>query len=89
MPEIHDMILEGPMENSVGEWVCYVCGRRLLVRREPNFEKVVLQNGDELATHVSMIGNKRVINVPATDQANQDVYDATWLGQHGISWSDC
>jgi hypothetical protein len=86
MAEVHDMFLEGPMENGVGEWICPSCGRRLLVRRTPNFEKVVLSSGNGKANHVSIIGDKRIINVAVTDGAYETDTDSDWLTANGMSW---
>lgn len=88
MAEVHDMVLEGPMENGVGEWACYACGRRLLVRRTPNFEKVVLASGNEYANHVSTIGNTRVVNVAVTDGSYEIDTDSDWLAANGMTWND-
>ena len=83
MAKAHDMFLEGAMENGVGEWHCPACGRRLLVRLQPTFAKIVLNSGDELVNHVSVMGNATVIN---TAETNEDLTDMEWLENNGISW---
>ena len=48
----HEMRRTRTLEHGVEEWSCTECSRRLLFRRPPAFEKVVLDRGDERATHV-------------------------------------
>lgn len=88
MAKPHEMLLEGIIENGVGEWVCPTCGRRLLVRRTPNFEKVVLAIGNSTANHISIIGDKRVINVAVTDILYETDTDSDWLAANGMTWSE-
>ena len=33
------------------EWYCPTCGRRFLIQWTPNYEKVILEAGDEYAIH--------------------------------------
>ena len=92
MAQAHDLTLEGSIENGIGEWACYTCGRRILVKLDP-FNKVVIVAGDELVNHVSIIDNKRIVNVAVTGAASvgSDVKvetDTDWLADNGIDWGD-
>lgn len=49
--QTHEMILETTHPSGVEEWNCPTCGRRLLVSWEPNFQKTVLEVGDEFSIH--------------------------------------
>ena len=69
-----------------------MCGRHFVVRWPPNYERLVLAEGDGNATHVGARGEVglRGIQVgPATgDPAGRDGEDAwrRWLSEHGIDW---
>jgi len=54
------MILTGTGESGAEEWVCPTCGRRMLLRWPPHYEKLVLDHGDEAAIHVGGKGGLQV-----------------------------
>ena len=47
----HQMILKSTNPSGVQEWVCPECGRHVLMSWPPNYTKVVLEVGDEMAVH--------------------------------------
>jgi hypothetical protein len=83
----HEMTLTRTLAPGVEEWSCTACGRRLLMRRPPDFAQIVLDRGDEAAAHVGGTGGMRVSvsgarpaprGLPAADRA--------WLAEQGIDW---
>ena len=76
------------LEQGVEEWSCTRCSRRLLFRRPPEFEKIVLEPGDEWAAHVGATGGLQVTvaepGPPGTGEL--PVQDREWLTEHGIEW---
>ena len=52
----HEMQLEKRHESGTEEWYCPTCGRRYFMQWTPTFNKVVLEVGDELATHTGSSG---------------------------------
>ena len=75
------------------EWSCAGCGRRLLIRRPPAFQKIVLEPGDEQAAHVGATGGVRMAGLQApglpADALPADALpagDRDWLAEHGIEW---
>jgi hypothetical protein len=88
MSGMHEMFLQGPMEYGVGEWMCYDCGRRVLVRHAPSFEKVVLAPGNEVVNHASVIGDKRVITVAVKSDLYRTSLDEEWMVSHGMAWGN-
>jgi hypothetical protein len=54
------MIRTGSGESGAEEWVCPTCGRRMLLRWPPHYEKLILDHGDEAAIHVGGKGGLRV-----------------------------
>ena len=49
MPTPHEMTVTRTLERGVEEWSCSRCARRLILRRPPEFEKIVLDRGDEVS----------------------------------------
>jgi hypothetical protein len=87
------MILTGSGESGAEEWVCPTCGRRMLLRWPPNYEKLILEYGDEAAIHVGGKGGLRVGQVAATPASVDEVpvvevpeAERQWLQDNGIDW---
>jgi hypothetical protein len=73
------------LERGVEEWTCTDCGRRLLLRRPPAFEKIVLERGDEWAAHVgSSTGGPQIAAIDALPGLSAQARE--WLSAHGIDW---
>jgi hypothetical protein len=88
MPERHEMILGGRAQTGAEEWYCPACGRRMLLRWPPDYEKIVLEHGDDSAVHVGgkgglRVGGATIIPEPLPDMDGTDV---RWLRDHGIDW---
>jgi hypothetical protein len=84
----HEMTRTKALEHGVEEWSCTECSRRLLFRRPPAFEKVVLDRGDEWAAHV---GGGSGLNIAAANAAPRPrpdlrASDRDWLAAQGITW---
>jgi hypothetical protein len=84
----HEMTRTGTPEPGVEEWTCTTCARRLLQRRPPAFEKIVLERGDEGAAHVGGTGGLLVAAAEGMSALSRDLaaYDRAWLSEHGIDW---
>ncbi|MFI0373983.1 hypothetical protein ACH35V_39500 [Actinomadura sp. 1N219] len=48
----HEMRMVRIEESGLEEWACPTCGRRLLLRWPPHYEKQIVEPGDERAGHV-------------------------------------
>ena len=55
--EQHEMYLVNTQATGVEEWYCPTCGRRFLMQWPPNYEKVILEVGDEYAVHSGIKGD--------------------------------
>ena len=88
MPERHEMILGGREQSGAEEWYCPACGRRMLLRWPPDYEKTVLEHGDDSAVHVGGKGGLRVGGAAIIPEplAGMDRTDVRWLRDHGIDW---
>jgi hypothetical protein len=63
------------------------CGRRFWMRRPPTFAKIVLERGDEQASHVSSAGGLRAVAIDAPLPLDDLPSPAReWLAGHGIEW---
>lgn len=88
MQQRHEMVLVETRESGVEEWMCPNCGRRVLLRWPPNYEKFVLDHGDESATHGGGKGGVRVgqVMVNPVDMGDIEALEHDWLSDHGIDW---
>jgi len=84
----HEMTRTRTREHGVEEWSCTECSRRILIRRPPAFEKVVLDRGDQWAAHVGGGGGVRIAaaDVAPPEQAELRAHDREWLAAQGIEW---
>jgi len=76
------------LAQGVDEWSCTICSRRLLLRRPPDYEKIVLERGDEWAAHVGGTGGLQpaAMNARPAEPGSPRTLDRTWLSEHGIDW---
>ncbi len=82
--EKHEMVLSDRLAAGAEEWACPRCGRRLLLRWPPHYEKLVLEPGDMTAIHVGGQGGVRAGSLTA-GPALAGV-DREWLTGNGIDW---
>lgn len=84
----HEMTRTKTLGPDVDEWLCTGCSRRLLIRRPPAFEKIVLERGDEWAAHVGSTGGLEMTAPEARPARPGDLpaHDRGWLAEHGIEW---
>jgi transposase-like protein len=87
MRETHELSLNGPVENGVAEWICHLCGRKLLVSSEPEFSRIVVVTGNDTVQHVAIVDNKRVVSVGIKKTAALSP-DTRWALDNGIEWDD-
>lgn len=86
--EQHEMVLSGTRESGAEEWTCPTCGRRIVFRWPPHYEKLVLEYGDVAAVHVGGKGGLRVSGLAVTPVAAGEMPAAEqdWLRDNGIEW---
>jgi hypothetical protein len=58
--ERHEMTLVAEHDSGAQEWYCPECNRRFIMTWTPNYHKVVLEPGDEYATHSGSIGGLHI-----------------------------
>ena len=57
-PEQHEMRLVAKHPTGAEEWYCPSCGRRFLMQWPPQYEKIILEAGDEVAFHSGVKGGE-------------------------------
>lgn len=84
----HQMTRTRSLKDSTEEWSCTQCSRRLLLRRPPAFEKVVLDRGDEWAAHVGGVGGIQMAGAQTSPAPARGLraQERNWLSAHGIDW---
>ncbi|GEL24316.1 hypothetical protein PSU4_32700 [Pseudonocardia sulfidoxydans NBRC 16205] len=89
----HVMVHEGGGPSGAEEWHCPTCGRTVVVRWEPDFEQLVLVEGDPRVTHAGSSHSGLRTGPPARRPASPpaepgDVGDddawVRWLADHGL-----
>jgi hypothetical protein len=83
--DTHTMALTATDRSGLQEWTCGLCGRRMLIRW-PEFDRTVLDRGDEAATHVGGVGGVVVGGVGVVPAVAEP--ERRWLAESGISWND-
>ena len=58
--ERHEMWLEKTNTSGIEEWYCPLCGYRFLMSWPPNFDKIVLEVGNEHVIHSGSKGGLRI-----------------------------
>ena len=82
------MVLNGCAESGAEEWACPDCGRRVLLRWRPDFERLILEYGDDRAVHVGAKGSVRMTGLEVNPSPSPDVSSEVrqWLSDNGIEW---
>jgi hypothetical protein len=90
VPATHTMTLVGQAQSGAEEWVCPRCGRRMLLRWPPDYQKLVLEEGDESAVHVGGKGGLQVggAEVAPSPAGQVPASELQWLRDNGIDWDD-
>lgn len=88
-PPRHEMILEQTQPSGADLWSCPECGRRFVMRWLPDYERVVLEPGDEHVVHVGGTGGVRIGKVEVIAGVDAEAEQGKWLrwlDNHGIQW---
>lgn len=86
---MHTMTLIKEHEGTE-EWMCYACGRQLLVSWTPAFEKIILLEGNPSIKHTGFRDNKRLHQTFLTGDGRTPVEDRwlrpwiTWMNESGF-----
>ena len=84
----HRMTRTQELGHGTEEWSCTQCARRLLLRRPPEFDKVVVERGDETVAHVGGTAGMQIASVSALPAltGHLPAAERDWLAALGIDW---
>jgi hypothetical protein len=82
---MHTMTLIKEHEGTE-EWMCYSCGRQLLVSWTPTFEKIVLLKGDPTTKHIGVKNRSQIDQALLSGDADVSANDVRLLPW--IRWMD-
>ena len=86
-PPPHEMVHQGTDASGMEEWRCPECGRHFVVRWPPDFERLVLAEGDGDADHVGAKGEPGLTGIQVNPAAaDAEVEWRAWLRDNGIDW---
>lgn len=86
-PRPHEMVHQGTDGSRMEEWRCPECGRHFVVRWPPDFERLVLSEGDGDAVHVgAKEGEPGLTGIELTPAARGEDEWRRWLRDNGIDW---
>lgn len=75
----HEMRLGATYASGAEEWYCPTCGRRFLMQWPPAYQMIVLEAGDEYASHSGSKGGLHIGPVQVTP------VEETELGETGLT----
>ncbi|HLO15134.1 MAG TPA: hypothetical protein VK206_09915 [Anaerolineales bacterium] len=67
----HEMVLEMTHASGMQGWYCPTCGRRILLQVPPNNDLVIIEVGDQYASHSGSTGGLRIGAVQVSEQQEQ------------------
>ncbi|TMQ89974.1 hypothetical protein ETD83_37470 [Actinomadura soli] len=70
MYRTHEMRMVRIEESGREEWACPTCGRRMLLRWPPHYEKQVVEPGDARAGHIASSADTGSADVPSGTSAD-------------------
>jgi hypothetical protein len=86
----HHMERAGVRENGEEEWLCPSCGRQLLLRWPPEYQKLVLEPGDEDAAHTGATAGIQLGPIEDVQPGDAPTGPGSdwrrWLADNGIDW---
>ena len=90
-PPPHEMVHQGTDASGMEEWRCPVCGRHFIVRWPPDYERLVLVEGDPDTPHVGSKGDLappglQVVPAAGDAEVDAEVEWRAWLRDNGIDW---
>ena len=68
----HEMILEIAHPSGAEGWYCPTCGRRMLLHLPPNSQVIIVEPGDQFASHSGSVGGVQVVGVHVTESKEEE-----------------
>lgn len=80
----HEMVLIGQVDSGAEEWFCPSCSRRMLMRWTPEFDTLLLEHGDDTASHFGGKGGLRLNDLEVVQKPAPA--EEQWLHSNSIDW---
>jgi hypothetical protein len=82
------MVHQGSLPSGAQEWACPTCGRQFVVQWPPNYQRIVLCEGDSNAAHTGATGDVQLSGEHTTSEPSPEAEQAwrRWLDDNGIAW---
>jgi hypothetical protein len=80
----HRMTRVAAAADGTEAWECPVCGRRVILRWPPHYQRIVIARGDETVAHASGLGG---VTMTMDVCEAPTAADLAWLADTGIDWS--
>jgi hypothetical protein len=71
----HEMVITLTHPSGAEEWYCPTCGRRFLLNWPPAYKKIILNAGDELASHSGGKGGLSMGQLEASEAKESELPD--------------
>ena len=84
----HEMELETTYPSGVQEWSCPVCTRRFIMQPPPKFRIIVLNAGDEYASHMGCSRGLGISPPEVRDELPDDLRSALEEALKDVDFSD-
>jgi hypothetical protein len=68
----HEMVEGETFADGSQEWVCPVCGRRMIIHWPPQYKRVILEEGDSGAIHTGGTGGLRMGGAEVQHEAQEE-----------------
>ncbi len=84
----HEMELETTYPSGVQEWFCPICTRRIIMQSPPKFRIIVLNAGDEHASHKGCTSGLGISTPEVNDALPEDLRSALEDALKHVDFSD-
>ena len=87
-PSTHQMELETTYPSGVQEWVCPTCTRRFILQPPPKFRIIVLNAGNDQASHTGSTRGLKISPPEMNDSMPEDLRSALEEALKDVDFSD-
>ena len=87
-PSNHQMELEATYPTGVQEWFCPICTRRFIMQPPPNFRIIVLNAGNDQASHTGSTRGLIISPPEMNDSLPEDLRSALEDALKDVDFSD-
>jgi hypothetical protein len=79
------MVHRGTLPSGAQEWSCPMCGRHFIVQWLPDYQRLILAEGDGNAAHVGTNADLWLEGTEMSAQPSAERAWQRWLDDHGLT----